>query len=226
MKSALIKKTLLAATLFLGATPSAFANTGDVAIGLKGSTLGIGGEVTMNLIPSVNVRSGFNAFNYNGSATKSDIDYNYKFKLQTIPVLLDLHPIADSGFRFSSGILINNNKVTATAKSLTSYNIGDHDYSSGEVGTLTGKIDFNNVSPYAGLGWGNAVSKHGSLTLSCDFGVMFQGTPKVSLNSTGGSLSSNSAFQAELAKEETKVKDSTNDFKYFPVVSIGLAYSF
>jgi hypothetical protein len=226
MKSELLKKALLAATLFLGATPSAFANTGDVAIGLKGGTLGIGGEVTMNLVPSVNVRSGFNAYNYNGSATKSDIDYKYKLKLQTIPVLLDLHPIADSGFRLTSGILINNNRVTATGKSQLTYKIGDQTYSAGEAGDLTGKIDFNKVSPYAGIGWGNAVGKHSALTLSCDLGVMFQGTPEVSLNSTGGSLSSNSAFQAELAKEVTKLKDSTNDFKYYPVVSIGVAYSF
>jgi hypothetical protein len=226
MKSTFVKKTLIAATLFLGATTSAYANTGDVAIGLKGSTLGIGGEVTMNLIPSLNVRSGFNAFNYTGSATKSDIDYKYKLKLQTVPVLLDLHPFADSGFRLSSGILINNNKVTATGKSQSTYKIGDVTYSASDIGALTGKIDFNKVSPYAGIGWGNAVAKHSSLTLSCDLGVMFQGTPKVSLAASNPVTAANAAFQSELAKEITKVKDSTDSIKYYPVVSIGLAYAF
>ena len=226
MKSNFVKKTLIAASLFLGATTSAYANTGDVAIGLKGSTLGIGGEVTMNLIPSLNVRSGFNAFNYTGSATKSDIDYKYKLKLQTIPVLLDLHPFADSGFRLSSGILINNNKVTATGKPQTDYKIGDGTYDKDLLGTLTGKIDFNKVSPYAGIGWGNAVAKHSALTLSCDLGVMFQGTPKVSLAASNSVIAANTTFQTDLAKEVTKVKDATDNIKYYPVISIGLAYSF
>ncbi|NTW51930.1 MAG: hypothetical protein HGB22_05025 [Chlorobiaceae bacterium] len=226
MKSELLKKALLAATLFLGATPAAFAGTGDLAIGLKGGTLGIGGEATMNLVPGVNVRSGFNTLNYTGSASKSDIDYKYKLKLQTIPVLLDLHPIADSGFRLSSGILINNNKVTATGKSQASYKIGDQTYSASDIGTLTGNIDFNKVSPYAGIGWGNAVSRHSSLTFSCDLGVMFQGTPKVSLAASNPITAADPLFKAELDKEIAKVKDSTDSIKYYPVVSIGLAYAF
>ncbi|NTU58851.1 MAG: hypothetical protein HGB00_08055 [Chlorobiaceae bacterium] len=225
MKSELIKKTIVAAALFLCATPSAFAGTGDVAIGIKGGTLGIGGEVTMNLVPNLNIRSGYNAFNYSGNASKSDIDYDYELKLQTIPVLVDLYPFSDSGFRISSGILVNNNEVTATAKPQSSYKIGDLSYNPAQLGILTGKIDFNNVAPYAGIGWGNAVGKNSSLSLTCDLGVMFQGTPKVSLLASGP-IASDPTFQSELAKEVTKVKDSTDNINYYPVISIGLAYAF
>jgi hypothetical protein len=225
MKIDLLKKALLSAMLLFGTSSAAFAGTGDIALGVKGGTAGIGGEVTVGLIPAINIRSGYNAFNYSGNASKSDINYDYKLKLKSIPVLLDWHPFANSGFRLSSGIFFNNNEITATGKSQTSYKIGDTTYYPAELGTLTGKIDFNKTSPYAGIGWGNAVGNHGPISLSCDIGVIFQGTPKVSL-AANGSIASNTLFQDNLNKEISKIKDTTDDIKYYPVISLGLAYRF
>lgn len=226
MKIDLFKKALLSAMLVLGSSSAAFAGTGDIALGIKGGTAGIGGDVTIGLIPAVNIRSGYNAFNYSGNASKSDISYDYKLKLKSIPVLLDWHPFAKSGFRLSSGIFFNSNEITATGKSQSSYKIGDTTYTPGELGTLTGKIDFNKTAPYAGFGWGNAVGNHGPITLSFDLGVIFQGTPNVSLAASNQAIYGVPGFQSNLDKEVASIKNTTDDIKYYPVISVGLAYQF
>jgi hypothetical protein len=225
MKMMFLRRSLLSTMLLIGFAPKVFAGTGDIAIGAKGGTLGIGGEVTVGIIPGVNFRTGYNAFNYDGNTTKSDIGYDYKLKLGTLPVLVDWHPLPLSGFRLTTGLVINNNKIDATARPRGNYFIGDQSYSATEIGTLTGKIEFNKVAPYAGIGWGNAVGKHLPITLTCDVGVLFQGTPKVSLAANGTSASL-PAFQTELAKEVNTIKNSTDSIKYYPVISLGLAYKF
>lgn len=221
----LIKSTLFTAMLCLGIAPATFAGTGDMAAGVKVGTLGVGAEVTVGILPALNFRTGYNLYNYDGTASRSDIDYDYKLKLSTLPLLVDLHPIPLSGFRITAGAMINSNKIDATGQAQGSYEIGDVTYTAAQVGTLKGKIDFNSVAPYAGIGWGNAVGAGLPLTFTCDIGIMFQGTPKVSLDATGP-IASDPTFQAEVAKEEADIKNDTDGFKYYPVVSLGLAYKF
>ncbi|NTV01530.1 MAG: hypothetical protein HGB04_01915 [Chlorobiaceae bacterium] len=225
MNKKLVKSGLISAVLLSGFAPALHAGTGDLAIGAKAGTLGIGGEATLGLLPGVNARAGYNAYNYDGSTTKDNIGYNYRLKLGSMPLLLDLHPFPMSGFRISGGFIVNNNRVDATGKPQDSYNIGGTTYTSGQVGTLTGKIEFDSTAPYLGIGWGNAVAKGLPLTICVDAGVMFQGTPKVSL-SANGTLASDPAFKANLAKEEATIRDTTDSLKYYPVVSLGLAYRF
>jgi hypothetical protein len=213
---------LVVATSF---SPAAFADTGDIGLGLNGGTLGLGGQVTVGLTSSINARAGINGFRYEGKATKSDISYDYKLNLLSFPVLADWHPMEGSGFRLTSGILFNNNNVKATGRPSATYKIGDVLYSAADIGALTGKVDFNAVAPYVGLGWGNAVSKHSRLSLALDLGVAFQGTPSVSLEASGP-VASTTAFQTELNKEVADIKDKTKNLKYYPVLSIGLAYKF
>jgi hypothetical protein len=211
--------------LLLGIAPVARASTGDLAVGAKAGTLGIGGEATLGILPGLNVRTGYNAHNYDGTTTRDNIAYNYRLRLGSLPLLIDLHPFPTSGFRFSGGLIVNNNKVDATGKPQGSYTIGGTTYTAAQVGNLTGRIEFNSTAPYAGIGWGNAVAKGLPLTVCIDAGVMFQGIPKVSL-SANGTLASDSTFKANLAKEEATIRDTTDNLKYYPVVSLGLAYRF
>jgi hypothetical protein len=121
--------------------------------------------------------------------------------------------------------LWNGNKIDMEARPMTSYIIGDSTYTPSQVGNLKGNIDFNSVAPYAGLGWGNAASKSSKWGLTLDVGVIYQGTPDITL-SADGSLSSNAAFLAELEKERQRLEDSFNEYKYYPVVSFGIYYRF
>ena len=231
MKNRYLKQALFASLVAFGCASSAFANTGDIAIGAKASTLGFGVEVTVGLTPCLNVRGGYNGYNYTGSTSQNQINYDYKLSLGSYPVLLDWYPFEHSGFRLSPGVIFNNNKVTATGTSaqVVNFSIGGDTYSTTQIGSLTGSVDFDKTVPYAGLGWGNAVGKGSGLSFVFDLGVMFQGTPKVALNASN--LQNNpaivqTAIQTSINKEIADLKDKTDKFKYYPVVSIGLAYGF
>jgi hypothetical protein len=226
MKHGNVKRSLLAIMIFLTAgASSAVADTGNIGVAVKGGTLGYGGEVTVGITSAINARAGYNTFSYDGNTNESDVDYNYGLKLQTIPILLDWHPSENGGFRLSSGIIINNNKVTATGSSQGVYTIGDVNYNSAQIGTLTGTVDFKKTAPYFGIGWGNAVGKDNGISITFDLGVMFQGTPNVSL-AASGPIANDPTFQNELSKEIADIQDSTDKIKYYPVLSLGLAYKF
>ena len=234
MKKNVLKQALLPALLAIGmCTPmAAFAGTGDIAIGVKGGTAGMGGELTVGLLDRLNFRTGYNAFNYKGNTTQSDIDYDYKLKLQSIPLLLDLHPFG-GGFRVSSGVFINNNKVTSTAKAsnISTITIDGVTYTLGagnQIGSVTGKVDFNSTAPYLGIGWGNAVGKNSHLSIIFDAGIMFQGSPKVALTANDVNLTApqQAILDEHIVQEEAQLKNDIKDLKYYPIISLGLAYKF
>ncbi len=59
-----------------------------------------------------------------------------------------------------------------------------------------------------------------------DLGVVFIGAANVDLTSTGGTLSNDANFLAEVVKEEADVRDDLDGFKLYPVVSLGFSYKF
>ena len=227
MKQTVLKRMFLPALLAIGmsAPVATFAGTGDLALGVKGGTAGIGGEVTIGVIDNLNFRTGYNFFNYDGNTTESDIDYDYELKLRSIPLLVDLHPFG-GGFRVTSGIFLNHNEITGTAQPTgTTIDIGGSTYDVDDVGTLDANIDFRKTAPYLGIGWGNAVDDGNPLSFSLDIGVMFQGTPKVSLE-TSKDTSGIPGFQDSLDNEIADFKDDVDNLKYYPIISLGVAYKF
>lgn len=213
--------------LFIGCLPvaSALADTGDFALGIKASTLGAGAEGVVGLLPSLNLRAGANALSVNFDINTSDIDYDVNADLLSFPVMLDWYPFKASGFRVSAGALINNNEADLEASSQGSYSINGTTYTAAQLGTLNGKADFNKVAPYVGIGWGNAFSKNGRWSFTCDFGVVLQGEANIDLSVTGP-ISSDPTFQANLAQEKQELEKELEDYQYYPVIALGITYKF
>ncbi len=230
MKNKILKRALCATLISFGCASSVFADAGGIAVGVKAGTSGFGGEVTVGLTPAFNARASYNGYNYTGSTSQNAINYDYKLSLGSVPVLLDWYPFENSGFRLSPGVIFNNNKVSATGTAAvtgSTIEINHVKYSTSQIGSLNGNVDFNKTAPYVGLGWGNAVgNKDSGLSFVFDLGVMFQGTPKVALNASNPTIQNDPTFQANLNKEIADLKDKTDKFQYYPVVSIGLAYKF
>jgi hypothetical protein len=197
------------------------------SVGVKAGTLGAGLEIERALGDSFGARVGVNYFTYDYSGTEDDVSYNFDLNLQTVSLLLDWHPFKGT-FRLSGGLMINGNDIDSTADLVPteSYNIGDSTFTAADLGTLTGKFDFNNVAPYLGLGWNTSFGSDRRWAFLCDLGVLFQGSPNVDLTSTGGIQSNNPFFLSELAKEEQNLQDDLDEYKYYPVVAIGLSYVF
>ncbi len=87
------------------------------------------------------------------------------------------------------------------------------------------------------IGIGNLLPRSGRhFTVNLDAGVVFQGSPKASLNLRGSACSfsggfcqdvaSTPAIQSNIQAEQTKINNSVDIFKYYPVVSFGIGYKF
>lgn len=87
------------------------------------------------------------------------------------------------------------------------------------------KEDFDDVVPFAGLGWNTVFGKDGHWGFIFELGVIFQGTPEANLSITGP-LKNDAAFQANLAKEERNLQDELDNYEYYPVIALGLSYRF
>ena len=59
-----------------------------------------------------------------------------------------------------------------------------------------------------------------------DVGVLMQGEPNVDFNSTGGDLSNDPTFQANLKQEEANAEDDIKGFTVYPVLALGVSYRF
>jgi len=214
---------VLSSIMILGGT--AKADTGDIALGAKIGTLGIGAELTLGLLPHLNARVGLNGFTYNYDRKIDEIDYDFDLNLFSGVLLADWHFLG-SAFRLSAGLVLNQNELDLKARTDDDYFIiDDVAYSVEDVGDLNGTIDFNDISPYLGIGWGNAVGENKRLCFFIDLGVLFQGSPQAEMSATGP-IQSDPEFQRHLKNEEKEIEDETENFKVYPVIAIGIAYKF
>lgn len=213
----------IAAILVLLGAPLT-ANAEGFALTLKGGTLGFGLEGTKSLSSRTNLRVGINNYTYDFDATESGIAYDFELELRSYSLLFDWHPLA-SAFRVTAGLFSNKNEFNMGATSTGSQTIGNTTYTASEIGALSGQVSFKSGAPYIGVGWGNAVAKDKGFGFNVDLGVLFQGSPEVTLAATGTAASSGS-FQSDLRREEQELEDDLDSFKTYPVVSFGVSYRF
>lgn len=208
-------------------TQTAYAASGDTALGFKAGTQGIGLELTVEAADQVNIRFGGNYFKLNKQIGIEGNDYDLDLRLLTFSALGDWF-VSDGSFRLTAGAFINSNTLFGTALPSNSYEIDDMTYTSAEVGNLSADVKFKSLAPYLGVGWGNPLADDSDWTFMFDLGVMFAGKPNLDITSTGGSLSENATLLADIAQAEEDFRDTdeVNYLKFYPVISIGINYRF
>ncbi len=219
-----MKRAALLGLMMLAALPGA-AFASDFGVDAHASTLGFGGELNYSINSFLTARVDFNRYNHTYNTTKEQIDYDFNLHLQTAGVLLDLHPFAGS-FRITAGYFNNKNDILAVALPQSgTYTINGNTYNTTQVSSLSGEISFKSGVPYVGFGWSTLGTTSTGLGIEFDVGALLQGSPTVNLTATG-SATSNATFQSDLAAEQGKLQNDVNNFKAYPVVSLGLAYRF
>ena len=128
-----------------------------------------------------------------------------------------------SPFRLTAGIFSNKNEVNLVSQSSATYDIGGMTYTGAEVGTLNAAVSFEKTAPYLGVGADFRIAD--TLGLNFDLGVLWQGTPVVGMTASGP-ITLDPNFQAELAAETVELQNALNNYKAYPVVSIGLSFNF
>lgn len=219
MRSSCTAAAVLATLLVIPATATADNN---LWLGVKAGTLGIGIEGTWRPIDWLDLRLGANRFDYGDSGSQAGINYDGTLQLQTYYGTANLRfPL--SPFRVSLGYFSNSNKVLLQSTDTPTFDIGGITYTATEVGTLTSNTNWASSSPYVGAGFDFEILNR--VGLNFDFGVLLQGDPRVSLTSDG-TLSDNQIFLDALEVERAELEDDLSALKAYPVVSLGLNFSF
>jgi hypothetical protein len=199
----------------------------DTSLGLRGGTLGGGVELSYALSQRAALRLNADGYTRKQTSTRDSIDYDMKLKLQTASLLGDWFPFANN-FRISAGAMFNGNKFALNGKpSGPGYTINGTFYPAAQVGSFDAAVDFNKAAPYFGIGYGRPINR--GLSLIFDLGVMSQGSPKSKIDVTCGSAASAAQcaqLKSDAQAEQSKLDDSLHSFKYYPVISLGLAYTF
>ena len=195
---------------------------GGVGVTVKAGTLGAGLEATVGVNDVLGFRFGINAMNFGPSFTRDEGTITTDLEWLSYGALVDLHPFG-GGFRISGGGLINKNRFKLKADLTRSVELDGRDY---DLSALNGEVTFSEMAPYAGIGYGNAVSADGRWHFACDFGIMFQGSPKVAATATASDPAIQPVVDDALAREVEKIQDDANAFKYYPVISVGVSFRF
>ena len=192
--------------------------------GAKAGTLGLGIEAAWRPIPWLDLRVGANQFDYDDSGGVSGVNYDATLALQSYYGTANFRFPA-SPFRMSLGLFSNGNEIQMTALPMGAYLIGDNPipYSPEEVGTLRSTTGFDSVAPYIGAGFDFELL--GRLGLALDFGVLLQGDPMVSLTADG-LLADDPDFLMVLEEERMQLVNEVEDYKAYPVVSLGFNFNF
>jgi hypothetical protein len=164
-------------------------DSGWFGIGVKTSFLGVGAELATRVTHHTNARAGFNILGYSRNFSKDGINYGGHLSFRTVEAHYDIYPWAGN-FHVSPGVLAYmGNPVTANAivPGNQSFSLGGQTYYSDPSAPVTanGKMNFNQVSPTATIGWGNLVRRNKRFSIPIEIGAAFQGSPKSTLNLTG-----------------------------------------
>ncbi len=191
-------------------------------LGVKAGTLGLGVEAAWRPIPWLDVRVGANQFDYDDRGSQAGINYDAELSLDNFYGTANFRfPL--SPMRFTAGAYSNGNELNMISRDALAFDVGGTVYPADAVGTLTSTTSFDSTSPYVGVGFDFDVFDKVGLTL--DFGVLWQGEPNVTLESDG-LLANDALFLDSLEAERQEIESEFEDYKAWPVVSLGFNYQF
>lgn len=204
------------------------AQAADFGLYAAAGTVGVGGGFAAMFNSHLGARLGYTTFEYEvNDIQESDLTLDGEAKLGGAQALLDWHPFG-GGFRISLGAM-ESAQLTARARPIAaSYTFEGVTYSADDIGSATGRADYDSVAPYAGVGFGRALSRDGRFAFSADLGVAFTGAPQVRLDVTcelGGAAQCDE-LASHVAAEQAELQQDADDLKYWPVLSLGLSYKF
>lgn len=200
----------------------------DTSLEVRAGALGLGIGVAHAFSDAFGARIVANGLTYGTTENYESVEYDADLELATGQLLLDWYAFS-SGFRFSAGIAYNGNELDLEGKPSPggTFTINGTTFSSTAVDSLTGNVDFREVAPYVGLGYGRPIGKGWGFT--ADLGVLFQGAARTTLSANcaaGTSASTCAQIRSAVAAEQSRLDDEFEDYELYPVVSIGVMYVF
>jgi len=195
-------------------------------VGLKFGTLGLGLDLSTPLTEKTSVRFNINGFTYSDTQEIDDVSYDGDLDLLTVGALLDYYPTS-TNFRLSGGVYYNDNKFSGTAvpTATTVVELNGVDYGVNDIGRVDSEVTFDKFAPYLGLGWGNQATESG-WGFSLDVGAMYHGEPESEIDVVINNATIEQQIRDDVEAEKKSAQDDISSYKFYPVVMVGVNYSF
>ncbi len=191
-------------------------------LGVKAGTLGIGIEATWRPLPWFDLRIGADRYDYDFTGSQAGVNYDAELVLDTYHATASFRfPL--SPMRITAGVYANSDELRLTSQDSAFIDVGGTQFTSADVGTLRSITSFESTAPYLGVGFDfDLFNKVG---LNLDFGVLWHGEPNVTLEADG-LLANDPVFLAALENERVELEAEVENYKAWPVVSIGFNFNF
>jgi hypothetical protein len=210
------------------------------------SAMGINMQAAVNASQHINIRGIGNYFNYNvNNISTNGLNLNGKLNFASAGAAVDFYPSPNHGFRISPGALFyNQNAASAnvTVSGGTSFSLNDVTYYASSTNPITGNgslgLNTNKQAFTITTGWGNMIPRRGGhWSAPFEIGAAMIGVPAINVALTGGqacnaqgqncvNVATDPTVQANLQAQIAKYKNDLNPFRFYPIVSFGVAYSF
>jgi hypothetical protein len=210
-------------------------------IGAHVSSLGFGPDLTYQFNPYLKMGISGNYFTLerkrtvkingrvNGQRVKLPVPTTGNLRMFSTGLLMDVHPFGGS-FYVRGGAFYNGNQVNVKAqpKNETIY-LNDIPYQFDANGYGAGKVHFNRIAPYLGLGFDWALE---SAAITLDAGVLFQGKAKAKVTALEGITAGGLHYMPtahDIFNFEREVEKQVNKHKvlqFYPVISLGVHFKF
>ena len=210
----------------------------DVGVGAKVGINGIGLNLAVGVTERLNLRASVSevdiddeeeSITVGDSGSEGDIDAELEFDFGSNALLFDWH-VFNGGFRVTAGMFRQTGEIDLSGRLQGDIVVNDQPLSTGDLGEISGEIKLSDTyQPYLGVGWGRAAGGKGGLSFTFDVGLAML-DPDVELNATVIQGGPNNLTQAELdqtlAEMEKDAEDDLDELELWPVLSIGVNYSF
>jgi hypothetical protein len=196
-----------------------------LTLGLDAGTTGFGGALSWRFADHWGVRAGGDYFKLSNTGVDIDnIHYNATLRLLSEPITFDIYPWKTSSFRFTLGILLNQNELSGDADAIGNITIGGMTFPADTVGILHLHMKQQPVNPYFGIAGNFFYFDHAHhWAFAGELGVAYTGDQDVSLTRTGPP---SAPIDAAVARAEAGVQHWADQFKWWPVAKLAVTYSF
>lgn len=214
----MIKRALTLLALIGTAAPCAAAAQG-LTFSARAGTLGLGGEIAVELTETLVLRGGLGLMPFEPAGTFGDLDMSLTLPtVYNVGVDLYLNDVV----RVGGGMLFRRDDPEIIGDFDAAQDIGGTTFTPLELGTLTGVLDAGDRVPYALIGIGRHTAV--GIGLFLDLGVVFVGDPTVRLSASGGTLSGDvDPLQSSLLQEAADIEEDLPGYlKVWPIISLGI----
>jgi len=222
LATAAMLATLALAPAFGADAKADTSNPLRTGVYLTAGTGGAGLGLVQGLNDHFGLRGEYTTYTLKRTLDDSDITYKGDIKLQTAALYADYRPFKGV-FRLTGGVTFQSPKGTLDGQFIngkidingTTYTIPN--------GSAKAEVKYPSVMPYLGLGWGYRGTGKSGILVGFDLGA-FIGKPKATVTYSQEVISA--AKPADLAAEQKKFQDSVEKVNFYPIVKLGVGYSF